>query len=149
MKIPCRKTDKLGRTQYSKSERWELVHKYQRSGMSQSALCKAYGLIGTTLSGWLHLIRDKVDMLVSRVLGTSSEKLDIIQIAVGIGIDFCLALAVGARSFPHLISPPAKSAEYGRHAVDFGLAFPSLVSEARELTPVKWLAARQAESMST
>jgi len=56
MKIPCRKTDKLGRTQYSKSERRELVHKYQRSGMSQSALCKAYGLIGTT---WLHLMRKK------------------------------------------------------------------------------------------
>jgi len=59
MKIPCRKTDKLGRKQYSKSERRELVHKYQKSGMSQSALCKAYGLIGTTLSGWLHLMRKK------------------------------------------------------------------------------------------
>jgi hypothetical protein len=27
--------------------------------MSQSAFCKAYGLIGTTLSGWLHLMRKK------------------------------------------------------------------------------------------
>ncbi len=27
--------------------------------MSQSALCKAYGLIGATLSGWLHLMRKK------------------------------------------------------------------------------------------
>jgi len=57
MKIQRRKTDKLGRKQYSKSERRELVQKYQKSGMSQSAFCKAYGLIGTTLSGWLHLMR--------------------------------------------------------------------------------------------
>jgi transposase-like protein len=59
MKTQSRKTDKLGRKQYSKSERRELVQKYQNSGMSQSAFCKAYGLIGTTLSGWLHLMRKK------------------------------------------------------------------------------------------
>jgi len=59
MKTQIMKTDKLGRKQYSKSERRELVQKYQRSGMSQSAFCKAYGLIGTTLSGWLHLMRKK------------------------------------------------------------------------------------------
>jgi len=85
MKIQSRKTDKLGRKQYSKSERRELVHKYQRSGMSQSALCKDYGLIGTTLSGWLHLMRDNVDMLVRRVLGTSSEKFDINQMMLNLG----------------------------------------------------------------
>lgn len=59
MKTQSRKIDKLGRKQYSKSERRELVQKYQGSGMSQSAFCKAYGLIGTTLSGWLHLMRKK------------------------------------------------------------------------------------------
>ena len=36
-----------------------------------------------------------------------------IAIAIGIGIDYCLALAVGRASFPHLVASPTQSAEHG------------------------------------
>jgi len=52
MQTKKRKTDKLGRKRYSKSERRGLVLKYQKSGMSQTAFCEAHGLFCTTFSGW-------------------------------------------------------------------------------------------------
>lgn len=50
----------------------------------------------------------------------------LIAIAIGIGVDSGLALAVGHASFPHLIPSPTKSAEHGRHAVEFRLAVTAL-----------------------
>jgi len=59
MKTKSRKTDKLGRKRYSKSERRGLVLKYQKSGMSQTAFCEAHGLVCTTFSGWRQRMRNK------------------------------------------------------------------------------------------
>jgi len=62
MKIQSRKTDKLGRKRYSKSERRVLVQKYQKSGMSQTAFCEAHGLFCTTFSGWRQrMLKGKTD----------------------------------------------------------------------------------------
>ncbi|MFO7938000.1 MAG: hypothetical protein R6V06_10415 [Kiritimatiellia bacterium] len=49
-----RKTDKLGRRQYSKDERRKLVRRFERSGMTQSAFSKANGIFSTTLSGLIR-----------------------------------------------------------------------------------------------
>lgn len=57
MQTKKRKTDKLGRKRYSKSERRKLVLKYQRGGMSQTAFCEAHGLVCTTFSGWRQRMR--------------------------------------------------------------------------------------------
>ncbi|MFO7937653.1 MAG: hypothetical protein R6V06_08635 [Kiritimatiellia bacterium] len=54
MKKQSRKTDKLGRRQYSKNERRKLVRTFERSGMTQSAFSKVNGIYSTTLSGWIR-----------------------------------------------------------------------------------------------
>jgi transposase-like protein len=59
MKANNRKTDKLGRRQYSKSERRGLVQKFMKSGMSQTAFCEAHGLMCTTFSGWRQRMRSR------------------------------------------------------------------------------------------
>lgn len=59
MKTKNRKTDKLGRRQYSKSERRELVQKFMKSGMSQTAFCEAHGLMCSTFSGWRQRMRNR------------------------------------------------------------------------------------------
>ncbi len=59
MKTKDPKTDKLGRRQYSKSERRKLIRNFQKSGMSQTAFCEAHGLFCTTFSGWRQRMRNK------------------------------------------------------------------------------------------
>jgi len=59
MQTKKRKTDKLGRRQYSKGERRKLVQKFMESGMSQTAFCEAHGLFCTTFSGWRQRMRNK------------------------------------------------------------------------------------------
>lgn len=59
MKTKNRKTDKLGRRQYSKGERRGLVQKFIKSGMSQTAFCEAHGLMCTTFSGWRQRMRNR------------------------------------------------------------------------------------------
>ena len=60
MKNQSRKTDKLGRKQYSGSERRELVRKFEKSeGVTQADFSKANGLEHTTFSGWLRRLGRK------------------------------------------------------------------------------------------
>jgi len=55
MKKNTRKTDKLGRRQYSLSERRKLVSKYESSGLSQAAFCRNHKLFATTFNTWLRM----------------------------------------------------------------------------------------------
>ena len=54
------KTGQPGRKRYLESERRELIHKYNRSGMTQAAFCRANGLRAVTLSRWLRACDKKV-----------------------------------------------------------------------------------------
>jgi transposase-like protein len=65
MQTKKRKTDKLGRKRYSKSERRGLVQKFLKSGMSQTTFCEAHGLFCTTFSGWRQRMRKAPDAPVT------------------------------------------------------------------------------------
>jgi len=84
MQTKKRKTDKLGRRQYSKGERRGLVQKFIKSGMSQTAFCEAHGLMCTTFSGWRQRMRNRktpeapvtfaeVELPVAEVHGIDAE----------------------------------------------------------------------------
>ena len=59
MKNKPKKRGKSNCTRYSPGERRGWVNKFKNSGMSQSAFCKANGIIATTLSNWLYLRKNK------------------------------------------------------------------------------------------